>query len=743
MLIFRLCVLLGLLCSVPGLSAQPTEEINDNYAIESTIPSADPLTVELVAEHTTIQPGRSLWLAIKIDHDPTWHTYWKHAGETGMPLSIDWQLPYGLSFKELHWPYPSRLDQDGLIGYGFDGRTVLLAEVVASADLRPSAEPLTLSASLQWLACSEDQCLPGESPLTLQLPISSAKASANQEHTELFRNARRMVPIKTWQPQAQRHNGLIEVHFQNPSTAGVELVKGHFFPAQPNLIDEKIPAIVTKDASSAGKYTLVLKESAQGAKHLQGVLQLEAANGNSIALEIDLPIHGAAKAPIAMNDKVPAAAAVVPVQAPAAEIINEVPFEGGFFMALVLAFAGGFLLNLMPCVLPVISLKILSFVQLAGKDRFETFKHGAAFTMGIMLSFWLLAGAMLLMQSSGQLTGWGFQLQEPLFVAILAAVLFLFGLSMFGIFEMGTSLTSLAGNAQNKLRQNRNALLSSFGSGVLTTAVATPCTGPFLGSAIGFAATLPALQVLTIFTSLAVGMALPYILLAAFPSWLRFLPKPGPWMSTFKEIVGFLMVATVLWLIWVFGAQTSSMAVSVLLGGLFFVALAAWTYGRYCSPDQGKRSRLVGATCAIAFGLAAAFAITASTSPLYADDVSQSALIASDSDWEPFSDERVAELHAQGIPVFIDFTAKWCLICQTNHLVVTSDKVAAAFKERGVVKMKADWTRKDEAIGKALRRFGRNAVPLYVLYGANPDEQPQILPQVLTPELVLDALNKA
>lgn len=417
-------------------------------------------------------------------------------------------------------------------------------------------------------------------------------------------------------------------------------------------------------------------------------------------------------------------------------------FEGGVGLAIVFAFIGGMILNLMPCVLPVISFKVLSFVKMAGQDRSLTFKHGLIFSLGVLVSFWTLAGIMLALQAYGHAVGWGFQLQEPIFVAGLAAVLLLFALSLFGVFEIGTSITSLAGQVQNPAASE--GVLNSFLSGVLATAVATPCTGPFLGSAIGFAVTLPAHLSLLIFTSLGLGMAFPYLLLSAFPSLLRFMPKPGKWMVAFKEIMGFLMIATVLWLIWVFGAQTNTFAIFLLLVGFFMLAIGSWIYGKWGTPYQSKRCRVIAYTFALLCGLAAGQAIVTSTSLkvlALEDSRSKESNLTADA-WEDFSPKRVEALRQQGVPVLIDFTAKWCLICQANHLVLSSSDVENRLKELGAVKMKADWTKNDQVITKELRKFGRSGVPLYVLYGNNPTEAPQILPQVLTSDIVLQHLDK-
>jgi thiol:disulfide interchange protein len=308
---------------------------------------------------------------------------------------------------------------------------------------------------------------------------------------------------------------------------------------------------------------------------------------------------------------------------------------------------------------------------------------------------------------------------------------------LFGVFELGASMTALAGSSSSS---SKSGLAGSFFSGILATAVATPCTGPFLGTAIGFAVTLPAFYSLMIFTSLALGMSLPYLLLAAFPQFLRFLPKPGNWMVTFKEVMGFLMLATAIWLVWVFGAQTNNLGVALLLAGFFFLGLACWIFGKWGTPVKTGMVRRLAYFWTAALFCFAGFTIFSSTAP-WVEVYGGSSTSATSGTWEPFSEERIAELQKKGIPVFVDFTAKWCLICQANHYILTTDSVSDKFEKLGVVKMKADWTKNDPAITKALRKFGRSGVPLYLLYGSNPEEAPAILPQVLTADIVIDYLD--
>ncbi len=580
-----------------------------------------PLSIEMVAEQETVQPGKPFWIALHFQSKDDWHVYGQNPGDIGIPLTIAWSLPAGFQSISVEWPTPERFGLEDMIGYGYEGSFTLLAQMTSSPSVDLN-KIIDINADISWLACSSTTCLPGKKHSTIKVKTGTPASAPNPQWSALFAEARQRL-------------------------------------SQQN----------------------------------------------------DLPSQ---------------------------------EFEGGLALALLFAFLGGIILNLMPCVLPIISFKIMGFVKMAGENRALILKHGLLFSLGVIVSFWFLAGMMLILQAYGQSVGWGFQLQEPLFVGFLAALLLMVGLNMFGVFEAGLGVASWAGEKQHTGSQESSSFSSSFLSGVLATAVATPCTGPFLGSAIGFAFTLPALYALLIFTVLGLGMASPYLLLSAFPSCLRYMPKPGAWMVTFKEFVGFVMMATVLWLVWIFGAQTSNVALVVLLFAFLFIAIACWIYGKWSLPTTSRIARTVAYASALLFLGLGALAITtaASSADSHAHNTAQmTGQGGSIHQWETFSPERVAELQKQGIPVLVDFTAKWCLICQANHLILSQDKVSNKLADNGVVKMKADWTKNDPVITQELRKFGRNGVPLYVLYGPNPGEQPKILPQVLTADIMSDHLD--
>ncbi len=403
------------------------------------------------------------------------------------------------------------------------------------------------------------------------------------------------------------------------------------------------------------------------------------------------------------------------------------------FAAILFAFLGGLILNLMPCVLPVLSLKIMGFIQQAGEDKSKTRKHGLAFTLGVVLSFLVLAGFLIALRAGGEYLGWGFQLQSPAFVVILCVILFLFGLSLFGVFEIGTSLTS----SENYIKST--GYTGSFLSGVLATIVATPCTAPFMGTALGFAISQPAYVSLLVFAFLGLGMALPYVVLTNIPKLLKFVPKPGAWMESFKQFMGFLLMATVLWLIWVLSLQTGAEGVLFLLTSLIIASTGGWIYGRWGNIAKAVKVRRPAQLISILFIIGALYFslvnIEAKTNSLAAE-INQGKI-----HWEAYSPEKVEEAVKEGKPVFVDFTAAWCLSCQVNEKVAFGSKeVQQEFVDKNILALKGDWTNNDPEITKALANFGRNSVPLYVIYSK--DKEPELLPEILTPGIVLDALKK-
>lgn len=662
----------------------------------------EPVSVKLLTEESTISLDKPFWVAIEFNIDKDWHIYWKNPGDTGFTPQITWKLPDGFEVLNVDWPYPEKLIENDLIAFGYHDSVTLLAQIKPSSQV--SKDMIPIQADIEWVGCSKDTCLPGEAHLELQLKTDSSSANSNSA----FANIRTKIAQKPVHMEAAHKEDKIELIVHQPGKTYTASSAIYFFPEDMETVDHHEDATLIASVDAPDQYRISLKPINQDKQNgvLKGVLVVA---GEPI--HIDTPIS--IKEPIA---------------------------EESFAWMLLFAFLGGMILNLMPCVLPVISFKVLSFVKMAGQRRFKMIQHGLIFALGVLVSFWLLTAALLLMQAYGHSVGWGFQLQEPLFVAILAALMLIFGLSLFGVFEMGAAFASRAGQAQVSATQGKNQLISSFFSGCLATAVATPCTGPFLGTAIGYAVTLSPFYCMVIFTFLGLGMAFPYLLLVLFPSLMRWLPKPGPWMESFKQFMGFLMLATVLWLLWVFASETSEFSLFTLLTGFFILSIGCWIYGRWGNPVKKLAIRSISYVftlmCLIGFAYAMKMAVTTQF-----EEPAQKTLVSAnlEDQWEPFSSARIEELQKRGIPVFVDFTAKWCLICQTNHMVLSTNKVEEKMKSLGVVKMKADWTKKNPEITKELRKYGRSGVPLYLLYGHK--EQPAILPQVLTPESVMEQLD--
>ncbi len=692
--------------------------------------------VELVAQAQSVQPGGAVWVGVSFRPDPGWHVYWKNPGDSGLAPTIEWRLPEGWSVGEVRWPYPERIDQPPLTTYGYTDAVLLMVEMRA-AEQAAAGSTTTIGATARWLAC-EVECVPGNAELTLELPVRSEPPQPGARWAPVFAAMRDRWPITTdeWTVSAAASPSIIRLQITSEHLGAESLGAVQFFSEDAQLIRH---AAAQRLARIDGGVVLELERSAarvEPVERLRGMLVAEGGwrgYGSERALAVDAEVQL-----VTSLESIGA----VPVSTPIAGAEARPVAGWRIAVSLLFAFIGGMILNLMPCVLPIVSLKILGFVGQAGDDPGKLLKHGWVFALGVVTSFWLLAGALLALRAGGQHVGWGFQLQSPPFLVALASLFFLFGLNLFGVFEIGTSV---AGRSGQWLSGSRGS--SAFLSGVLATVVATPCTAPFMGSALGVALAQPVPVALGIFTALGAGMATPYLVLCAFPHLVRLVPKPGPWMETLKHVLGFLLMATVVWLVWVLGLQAGHGASAQLLLGLLVVAVGAWIMGRWATPVRGATvrgvARVLGVgliASGVAIGIVGAQPAPVGAARAAASTTQPSGGIA----WEPYDEARVDELRRAGTPLFIDFTAAWCLTCQVNERVVLNAReVVEAFKRHGVVAMKADWTSYDERITQALARFGRGSVPLYVLYGLQPEASPEILPELLTPSIVLEALERA
>ena len=635
-----------------------------------------------------------------------WHIYWKNPGDVGMPINLDWQLPSEVKILNDNWSVPEVFSKNELQVIGYRDEAHILTEF--SSNFQNAAININL------LACNAESCL----PISQQLVIDRADALN-------YGDVKGRFPQNIVITLAQRQNGLIELEIPKSS---LQLADVDLKESMLDFVSASNDISVTNFKLDADKITLILTEK-NPSKNVSGLLQISDDRGLSQVYSIDLPVDSSNNQLISYADEISTKSIDTSAE----------DFSGGIWAAIAFAFLGGMILNLMPCVLPVISLKILSFVKMSAQKKGESVKHGLFFSLGVLISFWTLALAIFILRAYGQVVGWGFQLQEPAFVAVLIAIFFLFALNLFGLFEWGLIFASWAGSRQSEAAKSvKGSYIGSLFSGVFATAVATPCTGPFLGSALGFALTLPALKSLLIFTALGIGMSFPYMILATFPTLLKFVPKPGAWMETFKQFTGFVLLAAVLWLLWVFSAQTNSISMMAILAALLLLAFGFWVYGKGAVPGASFSSKCT-AYVTLVTALSLSFLVVKASSSMW--HMQADFLSASTDDWEDFSAVKLADLKREGRPILIDFTAKWCLTCQVNHLVLDSESVAQNLNDLGVVKIKADWTKNDPEITAELSKFGRNSVPLYVLYKEGASE-PVILPQLLTPETVNEHLNE-
>ena len=661
---------------------------------------------ELVPAVAGVQPGRPFEVALWLAHDPEWHSYWIYSG-TGYPTTIKWTLPPGWKAGDIQWPVPHVLvDAHGTItGNGYSGEVFLPVILTPPADLTPGTL-VTLQAHVEWLMCKE-VCMPGDANLDLTLPVVGGPPEPDSKWGAILTAAQRRLPQPAtgWAFAATRTAKTATLDFRPPAGSAFTAVDFHFF-ADDGLIAYDQPQPVTANADGSFVMDLTFDPAGPAAvTRLYGVLALAA--GNVPGVRVDIPFTAAVAGP---SNK---------------EQVTSNKTAGGFPGTLVLAFVGGLILNLMPCVFPVLGIKILGFVNQAGADRRKVTLHGLVFVLGLLLSFWALAGALLALRAGGRELGWGFQLQEPGFVFALAVLLLVFALNLSGLFEVGLSATGVGAQLQMK-----SGFTGSFFTGVLATVVATPCSAPFLAPALGAALTLSPAESLAVFTAIAFGLAVPYLLLSVFPGAIKFLPKAGAWMETFKQLMAFPLYATVGFLVWVLAAQTPDTGLLQVLFGLVLVAMAAWAYGRWTQHGGSAARRRFGAVLAAALlagGVVWGWPAAPSTEVV----------------WQAWSPETVVQLRGEGKVIYVDFTARWCATCQSNKAIVfSSAKVRAALRQHGVVLLWADWTNKDPRITEALASFDRSAVPLDLIYAPGRDA-PLVLPELLTPDVVLDALAKA
>jgi thiol:disulfide interchange protein DsbD len=662
----------------------------------------DLVKAELVGETASLAPGSTLWSDLHLRIKPGWHVYWRNPGDSGLPTTIDWRLPSGFSAGNIRWPVPERFVQSGIGNYGYAGSADLLVPITVPQEVA-IGDTAVLAAEASWLACAEI-CIPGGTTLSLSLPVAAGPLAPDPTTATLFAAVRRQLPLTaTFETRFVSEPREYRLLVPESALGGLRDPTGTFFPNDGSLIDH---AAEPRTSHGTDGLEIVVAKAASAADApatLDGVLALRGEDGAERAFDISAN------------------------PAPA------LPAENGLagWQALLLAFLGGIVLNAMPCVFPILSLKLLSLARQAHGHRSEQLGHGLAYTAGVLLSFAALGGALLALRAGGRAIGWGYQLQMPVFVAVIAYILLAMGLSLSGVAVFGTSFAGTGGRLAG-----RSGLTGTLFTGVLATIVATPCTAPFMGAALGFALIAPAMLAIGIFLALGLGLATPYLVATIVPGWQRLLPRPGAWMELVKQLLAFPLYGTVAWLIWVLIQEAGPGQSLGALFGLVLVGFAVWIYGRTRLAAPLGRRLGIGLAAA---GTAAAIFLAASLTKTEAG-----AANAPPPDrlaYEPFTAQRLSTLEATGKPVFVNLTASWCVTCLINERVaLDSEAVRQAFAARGIVALKGDWTTQNPEITALLEQFGRSGVPLYLLYGGK--GEPVILPQILTAASVLDALGK-
>jgi thiol:disulfide interchange protein DsbD len=665
---------------------------------------------ELLADANAIVPGKPFTIGLLLRMAPGWHTYWAFSGDAGLPTELKWKLPSGWKVGEIQWPIPLKtIDPGDIETYGYENEVLLMQEITPPQKLDGST--VKLSAEANWLVC-EKICIPGSATPQLELPVLTTSQPAN---SEVFARYRRLLPQNWPESNAAKANwSRIGRDLRLKVTS--ETLANHaaldFFPLPEQGVVVGHPTIESRNRNEV-VFRIPIESSEKNLSSIAGlVVYSQHPNGEDRAAW-----------------RISAAPTVAATSGAPAR---------GIFTFLLFGFLGGIILNLMPCVLPVISLKIFGFIQQAGQSRRKILRSGIAFTAGIFAWFVGLALLLIILKGAGRDVTWGgFQFTNAYFVLTLSVIVLVFALNLFGVFEISLPQSMTRGLLSTTERKDN---LGSFFQGIFATVLATPCTAPFLGTALGFAFSQSAAVILAMFVAIAAGMSAPYLLLSAQPAWLRFLPKPGPWMLHVKQFMGFLLLATLLFLLYVLGAQRGLEGAIWASCFLLVISVACWMKGAFVLPTASamKRAVVLGLMLMLIIGSGIYF---------IGDKFRSTTVGLADSrlrgDWQAFTPERLQAELDQGHSVFVDFTAAWCITCKFNEAnVLESAEVRDAFQRHAIVKLKADWTNGDPTITKLLQQFGRPGVPLYVLYPGK-NEEPIVFPEVLTKGMVLEKLQTA
>jgi len=678
-------------------------------------------------------PGQPVWVGLQIEHVPGWHTYWKNPGDSGLPVELNWMLPPGVMAGDIAWPLPKKIFIGNLVNYGYEGTVLLPVPLIVTPEYRPGprADALDIRLQASWLVCRQE-CIPQEGEFSLKLPLRSSTAL----HAAAFDAALKAQPA----PVPGAHQIEVRGGGQRLAVrvAGLPAdLRGQtldLWAETPDIVTPAARLAPTSEAASPGTWS----QRWDGAVWTADlpVAPNRTASPSTLALVLTAGARGwRADAPVAGHWPPPAPVASVPPTLEAAlkanaeaaarpAPITAVP-AGTFVLALLGALIGGLVLNLMPCVFPVLAIKVLGFARHAD-DRRAHRASGLAYSAGVVLSFLALGALMLALRAAGEAVGWGFQLQSPAVVAALATLFAVIGLNLAGVFEFGNLLPGSVAALEA-----RHPVVNAFLSGVLAVAVASPCTAPYMGASLGLTVGMPAAQALLMFAAIGLGMALPYLAASWWPAAARLLPRPGAWMQVLRRLLAFPMFGTVAWLLWVLGQQSGIDGAAALLALLVALALLLWTLG------LPGRLRLALGALALALGVG----LLALIGPLVTRALpTAAAQEAAEARWQPWSAERVQAALTEGQPVLIDFTAAWCVTCQYNKTTLANDRVLTALDAARVRTFRADWTRRDAAITAELQKMGRSGVPAYLLQA--PGQPPMVLSEILGVNDVLTALGR-
>jgi thiol:disulfide interchange protein/DsbC/DsbD-like thiol-disulfide interchange protein len=686
------------------------------HALESAPVKTPHAQVTLVSEVDAVEPGKPFRLGLRFQLAKGWHIYWVNPGDAGEPPHLDLTLPDGATASDIAWPTPLRIPEGPVMTYSYLGEVLLPLTVTPPGKI--ASFPVAAKAS--WLIC-EKICVPEEGSFLIDLPIGAASPSPQ---AQLFAAADARIPRPS--PFTAKLASDASLSLAGDAISSGSVHDAWFFPDKWGAIDDAAPQTLTV---ADGKLSLALKpgQTFDPKASLSGVLVVKDAAGTETFLNVAAApgeaAIGAAPAGRARAEQQPGKAASVPRIQEGTDI--------GVPTMLLFAFLGGLILNLMPCVFPILAVKAVALVKLAGHERGAVRAHAGSYTFGVLVAFAGLGGLLLAFRAAGSVAGWGFQFQSPAFVAGMAWLFFTVGLNLSGVFEVGGSFVGAGGSLAA-----RGGHLGSFFTGFLAVLVATPCTAPFMGAAIAAAVAAPPAVTLAVFVAMGLGLAAPYALLALVPGLARALPRPGPWMAILKQALAFPMYAAAAWLVWVISQQAGSDGVLATLSGVVLIGLAAWVFG--ATQAREGRLRPLGravATAAMLGALVVLYGVATIPAPPASPSVATG-------DEKPYSSSRLAALRAAGRPVFVNMTAAWCVTCLVNErIALSSDAVRKAFADRNVAYLKGDWTRADPAISNFLREHGRDGVPLYVLYPPN-GAMPIVLPQILTASSVIDELDR-